>query len=360
MKVVLDTTAFENGFNSRSADVEVLRAFLERSGSELCVPKVVLGEVVNRVRKKLKEVNDKLNDLQRLTGDEQRFRKFEVESILPACESDLGSLLRDDLKGRILEYPGVGHEELVGRDLHSIKPFAASGKGYRDALIWFSIVELLQVGNESVVFITGNSNDWWESTKECRLHPQLRAELEDRSIGTDRLILLPSLSDFNERYAIADLPPDASAMVETPIDYLQVLVDRKGLVESMMQAALPKVLRAAIGAWVGDLEVVAISAPDEIAPIPIRSLDKEQRLLQFSTLYRVAAEFLIKKTDFPVWSRSFSFHMRRDWEENILKVQATIRLRALFRMITHGQGVETFSLASLMATIWDDSPVLQR
>lgn len=352
MKVVPDTTVFENGFNARSADVEVLDAFLKRKGSELCVPVVVLQEAVNRIRKRLKEANDKLNDLLRLTGDERTFRKFDVESTLRASEGDLNSLVIGRLKGRILPYPSVGHAELVRRDLRSIKPFASSGKGYRDTLIWFSIVELLQAGNDEVAFITSNSNDWWETSKECRLHPDLQRDLTERGIGADRVRLLSSLAEFNERYAIEDLPKDTRTTVEAPIDYFRILRLRGEAVDGMIQGALPKVLGAATEAWVGDLEVIAASLPDEIDPMPIRDVDEQRRLLQFGALYRVAAEFLIKKADLPVWSKSFSFHQRRDWEEGVLKVQATIRVRALFRMIMRGDETEAFSLVSLMATAW--------
>jgi len=352
MKVVPDTTVFENGFNSRSADVEVLEAFLKRSGSELCVPIVVFQEAINRICKRLKEANEKLNALLRLTGDEDRFRRFDVESTVRAFEASLDGLVKGTLNGRILGYPKVEHQELVRRDLDSVKPFAASGKGYRDALIWFSIVELLQVGDDEIIFLTSNSNDWWESSKGCRLHRDLQRDLVDRGIRADRIRLLPSLADFNEQYAIEDLPKDTRAAVRAPIDYFQVLRLREEEVRVWIQGVLPRALRAATEAWVGELEVIAASLPDEIDPMPIRDFGEHRRLLQFSALYRVAAEFVIKKADLPVWSSSFSFHMRRDWEDGVLKVQATIRVRALFRMIMRGDETEAFSVVSLMATAW--------
>ena len=69
MKVVLDTTVFENGFNSRSAEVSLLKSFLARVNAELCIPKVVYDEALNRARKRIAAANSAIAALHRLTGE---------------------------------------------------------------------------------------------------------------------------------------------------------------------------------------------------------------------------------------------------------------------------------------------------
>ena len=360
MKVVLDTTVFENGFNSRSAEVSLLNSFLTRTKSELCIPGVVFEEALNRVRKRTADANSKIDSLHRLTGGEEGFHKVKPDDVLHSYDESLKRLLQD-LSARILSYPVVAHEELVKRSLVPTKPFVERGRGYRDALTWHSLLELVRDGAQEVVFISENSEDWWESAKVPRFHYSFLKELEALGFGPSRLLIVPNLAEFNRQYTVSGLPvePVPAGGQEAPIDYLQLLRGRQEAVETMIQDALPRVLRAAAGVWVGDLEVIATSVPDEITPFPIREVDKERRLLQLSALYRVAAEFLIKKIDLPIWSWSFSFHMRRDWEQDTLKVQATIRVKAMFRMIMRGDEIGSFSLGALMITAWglsNDNP----
>src|SRR6266851_10039685 len=114
MKVVLDTTVFENGFNSRSAEVSLLKSFLARVNAELCIPKVVYDEALNRARKRIAAANSAIAALHRLTGETEGFHKVKPDDALHNYDESLKALLQD-LGARILPYPVVGHEELVRR-----------------------------------------------------------------------------------------------------------------------------------------------------------------------------------------------------------------------------------------------------
>jgi PIN domain len=129
MKVVLDTTVFENGFNSRSAEVPLLKSFLTRTQSELCIPSVVYHEALNRVRKRATDANSRIDSLHRLTGGEEGFHKVKADDVLHSYDESLKRLLQD-LSARILSYPVVAHEELVKRSLVPTKPFVEGGRGY--------------------------------------------------------------------------------------------------------------------------------------------------------------------------------------------------------------------------------------
>lgn len=104
------------------------------------------------------DINSKISSLHRLTGDEDAVPKIEVDLALRNYQQSLDALLQA-LKARILPYPLVGHEQLVRRALVPSKPFVEGGRGYRDALIWYSLVELLQSTTCEVVFVSQNSND---------------------------------------------------------------------------------------------------------------------------------------------------------------------------------------------------------
>src|SRR5712692_8851482 len=112
MKVVFDTTVFENGFNKRSAEVPLLKSFLARTKSKLCIPGVVYEEAVNRVRKRSNEANLKIDALHRLTGGEEGLQKITAEDAVRIYRETLNALF-EDLNAKILAYPNVSHEELV-------------------------------------------------------------------------------------------------------------------------------------------------------------------------------------------------------------------------------------------------------
>jgi hypothetical protein len=92
----------------------------------------------------------------------------------------------DKSQSVVLPMPQVPHSEVVERELDKRKPFNANGKGYRDTLIWLSILERLRSRPASwhghmPVFVSGNTRDF------CRdgggLHDGLLAEI--RSIDPD-------------------------------------------------------------------------------------------------------------------------------------------------------------------------------
>jgi PIN domain len=128
MKVVVDTTVFENGFNSRSADVQLLKSFLTSTQSKLCIPSVVYQEALNRVRKRTAEAS-KIDSLHRLTGGEEGFQKIKPDEVARSYEGTLKVLFMD-LKARFLSYPVISHEDLVKRSMVPMKPFVESGRGY--------------------------------------------------------------------------------------------------------------------------------------------------------------------------------------------------------------------------------------
>jgi hypothetical protein len=51
----------------------------------------------------------------------------------------------------VLPWPGVGHERLVSRAINRIPPFDEKGGGYRDSLVWASVVELAMAGRDVVL-----------------------------------------------------------------------------------------------------------------------------------------------------------------------------------------------------------------
>ena len=330
--------------------MRLLKTFLERAGAELCVPAIVIDEAVNLVRRSVEDVNLKMEAAQRLTGDQGAYSKLDAKARTVAYREALELLLKS-LKARILPYPSVGHPDLVTKALAPTKPFVSSGRGYRDALIWFCVIELARECDEDISFVSANTDDWCHSKKDIRFHSDLLSDLNNHGIKVDRLHFFPSLGEFTQKYAISTLPvstESADVAVIVP-NYPQLLIDGKEWIETILANALPDFLRtlSRADARVTEVEVLGTSAPTDIQSLPIRDLDSERRLLQFSAAYRIAAEFVIARSDIAVWSQCLAIHQRREWDEARLRVQATMGIRVSFHMIERGETTEAFSIVSM-------------
>jgi len=109
---------------------------------------------------------------------------------------------------KYINYPKVAHEEIVKRALERRKPFKENGSGYRDTLIWVSILDLFKTNKgEIVVFITDNLKDFCCSTEAEKptLHDDLIKDLIDIGVDEDKVKICQSLKQFNDEIVIPQL-----------------------------------------------------------------------------------------------------------------------------------------------------------
>jgi hypothetical protein len=102
----------------------------------------------------------------------------------------------------------VSHEDVAGRMVRREKPFNHSGEGYRDALMWESIIPLVQ-REEAVVLVTANKKDFAQDEEGRLLADDLRADLRRRGIDPDSLSVYPSLKSLVDEH----LQPSVDARV---------------------------------------------------------------------------------------------------------------------------------------------------
>jgi hypothetical protein len=69
---------------------------------------------------------------------------------------------------------------VVDRALACKRPFLEGEKGYRDTLIWLSLLEHIKVtdSQDEIVFITANSKDFFESGSKDTFHPDLITDIQ--------------------------------------------------------------------------------------------------------------------------------------------------------------------------------------
>jgi hypothetical protein len=180
MKVIIDTNVFCADYRMTGGTFRVFLQGLARIGAKCCVPEVVWDEVLANHRKSLKDTAAKIEHA-RSTWKQLTGKVLDVippaEDLTAASEeyrSFLSKRFRDEGIA-LLPYPKVAHQTLVQRALSRRKPFTESGSGYRDSLIWETLLSLRVSEKGIVAFITKNSRDFGLAPN---LHQDLLSDLE--------------------------------------------------------------------------------------------------------------------------------------------------------------------------------------
>ncbi len=186
----------------------VLFGGLRRAGLSLAVPETARDEAVNRFREECMRLQASVRKLtreaSRVLGSQppHGFQMLDsIDSLVKVYISSMQETFQEH-GVRVLAYPTVAHQELVARALARKRPFAENGSGYRDALIWHSLLELLRAGESPFAFITANTRDFGEAPN---LHPDLAADLLAEGLDPANLRLFRTLEDLNHALIIPTL-----------------------------------------------------------------------------------------------------------------------------------------------------------
>jgi hypothetical protein len=205
--VILDANVVISDYWLRSPSFLLLREFLKNSKSTLVVPKIAFEEVVNHhredVRKLKADIQGNLREAARLfratnVGNwlnelNTREAKASYEKFLSSQLANLGAVIPD--------YGDIPHSDIVKRDLSRRRPFQQSGKGYRDTLLWETIVRGYILPDALTVIVTQNSRDF--SGGVDTLHKDLLQDFR-KAINT-HVVLSSSLLAFTDTYIVPHL-----------------------------------------------------------------------------------------------------------------------------------------------------------
>lgn len=160
----------------------VLFEGLKHLDAVLVVPQVVLDELENKYREELQEsqslLHKELSRIMKMTGKQftNPLDDHHVEQLVQEYRHIVKATLL--FHGAIVaDYPEVPHSEVVEYELMRRKPFSSSGAGYRDFLIWRTVVGIAKDG--PVAFISQNEKDF---ALDQKLHPQLVEDLVTRGL----------------------------------------------------------------------------------------------------------------------------------------------------------------------------------
>lgn len=200
--LVLDTNLV--GFDPPlgSNDAAVLVDAARRGLFVLVVPELVLRETMNKWREtmdgRLRKLQGAVKNMGELAADLQAPGEAELDALQSKVEAEFREQL-DGVNFWIPGLPAVSHESLVSRALRREQPFDAQGKdGYRDALLWETVVEL--AGDQNVVLVSKDFTAFAAEDKET-LSKRLRAEVVERTGREGAVELCTSLEQAVESFA---------------------------------------------------------------------------------------------------------------------------------------------------------------
>ncbi len=201
--VVLDTThLYQDPFLKASEFKAVVKC-----GWEVAIPRVVVEETRRHFIRQARKFNAEVGALKKfapiVTVDLSR---VDEETGRDNYENELRQRL-NQLNGRILDLPEVKHKVLMQQDLGDRKPFSG-GRGYRDALIWHTVVELAKRQQVPIIFVSANTKDF--TGGKARLHPDLIASLEQCGLGPNAVTCERSLGSVYENHLKQLLSPPAA------------------------------------------------------------------------------------------------------------------------------------------------------
>ena len=174
--VVLDATELRRDWMLVGFRMQLLASRAAQGSIGVSVPASVLEELVAHHER---ESATAAQDYAKVVQTTSRLGLHVPTSEFAPIDYRANLLERFDevLNFTVLDWPGVSHAHLVSRAVGRIPPFDAKGGGYRDSLVWASVLELV-VAEHDVVLV---SADRAFAGQQGELHPSLQAEVEPLS-----------------------------------------------------------------------------------------------------------------------------------------------------------------------------------
>jgi len=192
---------------------------LNGHGVQVLVPDLVLREQENHVRR---EVSDSMKAVKRSLGKLSQFtsRAFSdpLRGVTPeAAAENYAKEIRKRLESTgtvILPTPEVSHVELSARATLKRRPFSDEGKGYRDALIWYSALEAIEETDDAhLIIVSKNVKDF--GNKQGGLHSDLQDDVKSRWREAQPLVsLATSVRECWDKYLTMFAPRSPDLEVE--------------------------------------------------------------------------------------------------------------------------------------------------
>ncbi|WP_426360129.1 PIN domain-containing protein [Pseudocolwellia sp. HL-MZ19] len=199
MKIFIDTNIFFNNWMLRSAHFQLLSNYVTNTECTLLISDVVIKETENKYKVELDKITKELASISTKVGSFTESHFTIDMKQLPSKEYDFNSIIHSNFPNfKKVSCSTVNNEQLVQKAILGKRPFRENEKGYRDAVIWHSLINYLSENeiSEDIVFITNNTSDFFvKKDSEYDLHEDLVWDLKSLSLN-NKFKIHTSLKSF--------------------------------------------------------------------------------------------------------------------------------------------------------------------
>ncbi len=342
MEVVIDTSVLRGKYPLQGVSVRYLQAFAGHHDTHLVIPDVVVLEmrrwIEDEVRQAFTQARQSARTVRRLgVSDVLEVPSDTEDREVNLALGNLDHSLRE-IEALVAPIPEtISHEQVIDR-LHSgLKPFAGKGsreKGYRDYLIWETILSLGSVVREHdkdrrtpVAFLTANTRDF--ADEDGSLHPDLRMEGEAAGLS---ITLYTSMDEFIDTIVEPTLPTSAKAASLLAEDSIKAELLK--FISEAFSTLAPYPI-AGIGhpydteiedATVEGLDVVEVEYVSYVVDLPGGTA-----AVQVAVQGEASVNFFVWRADAYTWDDDLSASLS-DWNERYLLGETVIPAKGTFRV----------------------------
>lgn len=242
VKLILDTNQIvEKDWRLRSATIRLVEKAVELGLVSIVVPEIVVEETRNKFRQRLESHVESAQD------NKARVEKLldaEIDVSIPQIDDECkkyGVYLDErleELKVSRPAYANIDHKWLVSKAFGPRRPFRDGDRGYRDALVWHSVLHDVASPDHQTYFVSNNKKDFGD--QDGGLHPDLVADLNDAGLQehvtyTHDLqtfvdnVVKPALEKVPSPLSVEGFEDLFEANLDSIIDQMGSAIERQGL-----------------------------------------------------------------------------------------------------------------------------------
>lgn len=203
MDVILDSNIFRSDLPLKSKEIEVLIDYLYKSKSSLLMPKIILEEIRHLYRRQLIDNINKYRSICRNI----RGIIFDINTKIETTEIDIEEQVENYINfvkrkfnitnEKIIDYKPEYLNEVVARATQRKKPCGTDGQGFRDTILWLTILDCAKSDNNwQIVFISSNTEDF-ANKETSSLHEDLLNDIQKSGID---VYYYKEISNFLEKH----------------------------------------------------------------------------------------------------------------------------------------------------------------
>lgn len=345
--IIIDTNVIHLDFKLNKARIVTLCNTSTILGHEIFIPEVVIDEIVKQYDEKAEEYinsfNTALKKLSDLSTSPITQTPIDAKGFISNYRNELNNRIKQ-LGIGIIPYPNTGHKIMVARELGKKKPFKDSTKGYRDALIWDSVMEHTQKysSNCGIIFLTANSKDFADKDKKG-LHADLIADCVSNGIPTTSIRLVTDIQNFIDNEIIlrsTELKEKFNQLQQDgglgDIDFIQLIQDyiSKDMLDNLISS---NDFDSYPGYAPGLYENPEISSIEKVSCSfnTIREISSDTILIQSEVSVQVDLDCFIFRADLPLIDDSkFPTIIDYEWNDHYVLASDSATFKFQFNILT--------------------------